>query len=114
MFYTCLHVTCAREFSEILMAEIAEAGFDSFLETENGFEAYAENRNFNDQQLSFIREKYNHVHPLHFFQDSIEKKNWNEEWEKNLHPVVVEEKCLIRAEFHPAGKNYPYEIIVTP
>jgi ribosomal protein L11 methyltransferase len=114
MFYTRLQVTCSPEFSEILMAEIAAAGFDSFLETEKGFEAYVENENFDIRQLSVILKKYHHVNPLLFSQDRIEKRNWNEEWEKNLQPIVVEEKCLIRAAFHPAGKSFPYEIIITP
>ncbi len=114
MFYTRLQVVCDPAFSEILMAEIAEAGFDSFLETEEGFEAYAENEKFDQQQLSSVQKKYKHVNPLLFFQDKIRKKNWNKEWEKNLQPIVVEEKCLIRAEFHKTEKKYPYEIIITP
>ncbi len=114
MFYTRLQVICDPAFSEILMAEIAEAGFDSFLETEKGFEAYVENEKFDRIQLSAVQEKYNHVNPLLFFQDRIQKQNWNEEWERNLEPIVVNEKCLIRAEFHKVKKKYPYEIIITP
>lgn len=114
MFYTRLQVVCDPDFSEILMAEIAEAGFDSFLETEKGFEAYAEKEKFDSHQLSAVQKKYNHVNPLIFFQDKIQKKNWNEEWEKNLKPIVVENRCLIRAEFHKVEKQYEYEIIITP
>ena len=114
MFYTRLQVICDPAFSEILMAEIAEAGFDSFLETEKGFEAYVENEKFDQNQLSAVQKKYNHVNPLLFFQDKIQKQNWNEEWERNLEPIIVDEKCLIRAEFHKVKKKYPYEIIITP
>ena len=49
-----------------------------------------------------------------FFQDQIQKQNWNEEWEKSYEPIVVEEKCLIRAEFHKIEKVYPHELIITP
>ena len=114
MYYTRLQVICDPAFSEILMAEIAEAGFDSFMETEKGFEAYVENEKFDRNQLSAVQEKYIHVNPLFFFQDKIQKQNWNEEWERNLEPIVVDEKCLIRAEFHKVKKKYPYEIIITP
>ena len=38
MFHTQLLVKCDPEFSEILMAELAEARFDTFLEVENGFD----------------------------------------------------------------------------
>ena len=114
MFYTRLQVVCDPEFSEILMAEIAEAGFDSFLETEKGFEAYVENEKFNQDELAAVQKKYAHVNPLLFFQDKIQKQNWNEQWERSLEPIIVDEKCLIRAEFHKVKKKYPYEIIITP
>ena len=114
MYHTRLQVICDPEFSEILMAEIAEVGFDSFLETDKGFEAYVENDKFDKKLLAEIQLKYNHVKPLILFEDRIQKKNWNEEWENNLQPIIVEDQCLIRAEFHKIDKKYPYEIIITP
>lgn len=114
MFYTRLQVVCAPDFTEILMAEVAEAGFDTFMETEQGFEAYVENERFERTTLDVILQKYEHVHPLLFFYDRIEKQNWNEAWEKSLTPIVVDNRCLIRAEFHPADRAYPYEIVITP
>jgi len=114
MYSTRLQVICDPEFSEILMAEVAEAGFDTFIETEKGFEAYVEGGQFDQPSLDLIQDKYKHVNPLLFFQDRIEKKNWNEEWEKNVEPIIVDDKCLIRAAFHKIEKKYLYEIIITP
>jgi ribosomal protein L11 methyltransferase len=114
MHSTRLQVVCDPEFSEILMAEIAEAGFDTFMETDKGFEAYVEGDNFDKELLSQVQEKYKHVNPLLFFQDHIQKQNWNEEWEKNVDPIIVDDRCLIRAAFHKIEKKYPYEIIITP
>lgn len=114
MYHTRLQVICAAEFSEILMAEIAEAGFETFLETEKGFEAYVEQENYDAAILQYVKEKYSQQTPVVFYQDRIEKKNWNEEWEKNYEPILVEEQCLIRASFHKPEKKYPYEIIITP
>jgi ribosomal protein L11 methyltransferase len=114
MYYTRLQVVCDLEFSEILMAEIAEAGFDTFMETEKGFEAYVEEKNFNADLIDSIKEKYKAVNPLLFFYDQVKKQNWNEEWEKNLQPIIVDDRCLVRAEFHKIEKQYPYEIIITP
>ena len=96
------------------MAEVAEVGFDTFLETEKGFEAYAEENKADARQLDLIKAKYQHVQPLIFFLDKIHKQNWNEDWEKNVAPVTVEDRCLIRAEFHKIETKYPYEIIITP
>lgn len=114
MYHTRLQVICDPEYAEILMAEIAEAGFDSFLETEKGFEAFVENDQYDKRQLAEIQTKYQHVKPLILFEDRIQKQNWNEEWEKNTQPIIVEDQCLIRAEFHKIEKKYTYEIIITP
>lgn len=114
MYYTRLQVICDSEYSEILMAEIAEAGFDTFMENEKGFEAYAEQDKYDKQMLHEVKEKYGQFTPVVFYQDKIEKKNWNEEWEKNYEPIIVDDQCMIRADFHKPERNYKYEIIITP
>jgi ribosomal protein L11 methyltransferase len=114
MFHTRLQVTCNPEYAEILMAEIADAGFDTFMELDNGFEAYVEMEKYDPEQLQYIKDKYNTRTPIVFKQDRIQKQNWNEEWEKNYEPIVVENKCLIRADFHNINKKYSYELIITP
>ena len=114
MYYSRLQVVCDPGFSEILMAEIAETGFDTFMENEKGFEAFAEQGNYDKQKLQVVKDKYSALTPIVFYQDRIEKKNWNEEWENNYEPIIVEEKCIIRAGFHKPQKSYPHEIIITP
>jgi ribosomal protein L11 methyltransferase len=96
------------------MAEIAEAGFDTFMETEEGFEAFAEAEKADHAWLEAIKEKYANVKPLEFSKETIEKQNWNKDWEKNVEPIIVEGQCLIRAAFHKIDKKFPYEIIITP
>jgi ribosomal protein L11 methyltransferase len=114
MYHTRLVVICESDFSEILMAEVAETGFDTFMETDKGFEAFVEQENFNKQQLEEIRERYNKQTTILFYQDRIQKKNWNEEWEKSYEPVIVDDQCIIRASFHTPLKKYPYDIVITP
>lgn len=114
MYHSRLKVICDPDYSEILMAEIAEAGFDTFLETEKGFEAYVEMEKYDKDQLQSVKEKYSTQTPIVFYQDRIQKQNWNEVWEKSYEPIIVESKCLIRADFHKIEKKYPYELIITP
>lgn len=114
MHYSRLQVICTPDFSEILMAEIAEAGFDTFMETEKGFEAFVEQNQFDKQKLQDIKDKYTPLTPIVFFIDRVEKKNWNEEWEKSYEPIIVDDTIIIRAHFHKPEKIYPYEIIITP
>jgi ribosomal protein L11 methyltransferase len=114
MFYTRLEVNCSSDFSEILIAELSTAGFDTFMETDQGFDGYAEEENYDAEAVQSIREQYQQLTSLRFSFERIEKKNWNEEWEKNYEPINVDDRCLIRAEFHNPLKKYPYEIIITP
>lgn len=114
LYYTRLQIVCDPDFSEILMAEIAEAGFDTFMETESGFEAYGEEKNVDTKLVGEIQDKYSHVNPLLLAYDKVEKQNWNTEWEKNVEPIFVDDKILVRASFHKIDRKYPYEIIITP
>ncbi len=114
MYHTRLLVTCDPAFSEILIAELAEADFDSFLENDDGFEAYVEGERYNKEAVAAIREKYKDVTPITFSFSQIPKRNWNEEWEKSFSPVIVDDRCVIRAEFHQVDRKYPFEIVITP
>ena len=115
MFYTRIIVRCATDFTDILTAELAEAGFDAFIETADGFEGFAEGMNYDEQMVENIWHRYAEQQPsLAFEFEKIEKRNWNEEWEKSYEPVIVGGQCIIRAEFHPPKETYPYEIIITP
>lgn len=114
MYYTRLIVQCPADFTEILMAETAEAGFDSFIETDDGFEAFVEGDKYYNLQLAAIQEKYKaQVKPLALRLDKVKKENWNEIWEKSFDPINVEDKIYIRAHFHPQ-KDFPYVITITP
>ncbi len=70
--------------------------------------------NYDKEQLQAIKEKYSQQTTVIFYQDRIQKQNWNEEWEKSYQPIIVDEKCLIRADFHKIELKYPYELIITP
>lgn len=113
--HTKLAVQCRPDYVEMLIAELSEAGFDAFMETPTGFDAFAEGTRFDEDSVEEIWFKYEKFHHgLQFAFERIEQRNWNEEWEKNYHPVNIENKCLVRADFHPSDKKFPYEIILTP
>jgi ribosomal protein L11 methyltransferase len=114
VYYTRLKIKCQSEYCDILTAELAEVGFDTFMETDEGIEAYVEEDKYDAEALEAIREKYVAVTPLTFSFGKIQKQNWNEQWEKSYQPINVEGQCLIRAEFHTPEKKFPYEIINTP
>ena len=99
--------------AEILMAELAEVGFDSFEDTPTGIKAYIPKDSWNEQILQDIYLLSNPEFTISYQIKEIEQVNWNEEWEKNFSPIVVEDLCTVRANFHPVP-NTRYDIVITP
>ena len=99
--------------AEILMAELAEVGFDSFVDTPTGIKAYIPKDSWNEQILQYIYLLSNPEFTISYQITEIEQVNWNEEWEKNFSPIVVEDLCTVRANFHPVP-NTRYDIVITP
>lgn len=100
----------SAEQSEILIAQLSELGFDGFEESENSLAAFIDDAAFNQDDVNEIFA----IHNLTFSKSVLEQKNWNEEWEKNFEPVMVDDFALIRAAFHEPAKNVEHEIIITP
>ncbi|MGS2726731.1 50S ribosomal protein L11 methyltransferase [Psychroserpens sp. BH13MA-6] len=98
---------------EILIAELGYAGFESFVETEDGVTAYIQKEEWNEDILSDIQILNSEEFEITFTFEEIEQTNWNEEWEKNFNPIVVDDTCSVRAPFHekPTTK---YDIIIEP
>jgi ribosomal protein L11 methyltransferase len=103
------------DFAEILVAELAEIGFDSFLDKEDGLLAYIPEELLEEQALKLLMEKYAEKVPLHYSLSKVVRQNWNKEWESNFHPIEVEGKVYIRATFHdPAPESFMHEILIVP
>jgi ribosomal protein L11 methyltransferase len=100
----------SEEQSEILIAQLNEIDFNGFEEGENFLTAFIEKENFDEDALQQIIS----AHQLSYQKNFIQQKNWNEEWEKNFDPVIVDDFVAIRAEFHRPIKNVEHEIIITP
>jgi len=101
---------------EILLSELADIGFDSFEETPGGFKAYTSAEAFDPERTRIVlefREKSGKVR-LASEHKIIGSRNWNQLWESNFEPVVLAGSCYVRAPFHPAGKEFPMEIIIEP
>lgn len=113
MNYIEIKIKSNSETTDMLIAEIAEIKFDNFVYTEEGFDAYCEEDDFNEADLTFIIEKYKPLGDIFYTKNILEKKNWNEEWEKSFEPVIIENQCIVRASFH-SPSDLPYEIIIDP
>ena len=107
------NVTPLRPGTEILIAELGNAGFESFDETEVGVKAYIQKGDWTKNILDDIQILDSDEFSIEYTSQEIEQVNWNSEWEKNFESIEVDEKCEVRAPFHPKA-NVPYEIIIEP
>lgn len=98
---------------EILIAELSELGFESFVETEEGVSAYIQQEMWNETILENIYILGSNEFKISYQFEEIEQVNWNEEWEKNFHPINVDGKCTVRAPFHEATAA-EFEIVIEP
>lgn len=99
--------------AEILIAELGYAGFESFVETEEGVTAYIQKEDYNETILADIQILNSEEFEISYTFEEIEQTNWNEEWEKNFNPIVVDNKCSVRAPFHDKP-NTNFDIIIEP
>ncbi len=97
---------------EIFVQQLAEIGFDSFVDNEQGFEAYVQKGNFNEQLLDELLAEQSFV--LQHKQTNVAPRNWNEEWESHFKPLLIDDCCYIRATFHEPMPQYDFEIVIDP
>jgi len=114
MDYVQLTLTCLEEYREILIAELAAIGFDSFLETETGIEAYVLQEQFSRDSFDEVIFTYREPAALTVVEGVLPKVNWNEEWEKNYDPIEVGKLVYVRASFHAPQSGFQHEIVINP
>lgn len=102
------------DFTDVLIAELDQLGYDSFEETDSGIKAFVVELDFDEEELKDLQQRYEDLFQFSYSVSELEKKNWNEEWEKNFEQTIVNDDCIIRASFHVPEKEYKYEIIITP
>jgi ribosomal protein L11 methyltransferase len=114
MNYTEVIIEVEAAYSDILIAELYEKGYDSFAETAEGLTAYIDAEKFDEHILKDLCLQYRDSFAFDYSFKALENKNWNEEWEKNFQPVTVQDRCIVRASFHVPEKAFEYDIIINP
>jgi ribosomal protein L11 methyltransferase len=113
-----IELTCEKPRSEeqleILIAELAELGFESFTEEADHLLAYIPEKDFSDQLLTgntYLNESQVNKR---YVKRLIKEQNWNAVWESNYDPVIIDQRCQIRAPFHPANDKLEFDIVIHP
>jgi ribosomal protein L11 methyltransferase len=114
MNYLELHLCLSPDYTDILIAELAELGFDSFVETDEGLNAYIVESDFSEQAVQGVIAKYADQTAIVYEVSSLEKRNWNAEWERDYEPIEVANQVRVRASFHESDARFRYDIVINP
>lgn len=101
--------------TDILSAMLAEIGFESFVRGEDALEAYIPQPLFSQSALQQVLADLPLEVEISYTVQTMEDKNWNEEWEKNyFNPIVIGDECCIHSSFHQPEGTYRYPILIDP
>ncbi|MCW3087578.1 MAG: hypothetical protein JWQ78_964, partial [Sediminibacterium sp.] len=108
--YIELVIEAAYELNDVLIAELAELGYEGFEEADGKLKAYLPEGQEGGDGLNILLSKYQFT----YLKSIIKKQNWNAVWESNFEPVQVDDFVGVRAFFHPPFEGVAHEIVITP
>lgn len=106
----------SRDAADILMALVADAGLESFVDTPQGVKGYVQTGLFERSVLDSLTD----IFPMDgvkvtYRLAEAEDKNWNEEWERNgFEPVRIADRILIHSPEHHNLSPAEYDIVIDP
>lgn len=99
--------------SEILVAELSELPFESFIDSDSGIVAYIQKQFWTENILDDLHILSSAEFQVSYTIEEIDQVNWNEEWEKNFEAIEVDGICHVRAPFHPKTEA-KFDIVIEP
>ncbi|HVS97685.1 MAG TPA: 50S ribosomal protein L11 methyltransferase [Puia sp.] len=110
MTYVEVDIPASAEAQEVLIALLSHIGYEGFEQEETRLRAFVTETQFDEIALAGLME----TQGLRYSIAHLGEKNWNEEWEKNYRPVVIEGFCAVRAHFHEPIGGVMHELVITP
>ena len=101
------------ENREILVAMLSDLAFESFDESEEQVMGYMPGESVDLEEIEAITS----LLPFSVATENeiIPDKNWNEVWEKNyFKPLLIGNRCLVRAPFHTEYEPAEFELVIEP
>jgi ribosomal protein L11 methyltransferase len=114
MNYFVYRFSCepVKPTTEILTAQLAGLGFESFIDTEQGTDAYVPADSESESEVKALIETLEGT--VSYRREEIPEQNWNAQWEADYDPVCVEKKFRVRAPFHQIDASFEHDILIQP
>ena len=118
MKYTAIHFTfdtSVEYTADILASMLGDTGFESFVNTDKGLDAYIRSKLYDENALKVTLKNFPFPEEIDFEKEEMEDKNWNEEWEKYFfEPIIINDECIIHSSIHKDIPKLKYDIIIDP
>ena len=100
---------------ESAIALLAAAGFDSFQETDTGFEAYIPQGKMTKEGMDCLLDEFQLPDiTLSYSIHTLENRDWNEQWEQEgFQPIVIPGLCCIHKPEQKVDSQ-PFDILINP
>lgn len=99
---------------DLLIDNLADFGFDTFEDTDTGFNGYIPAAQLLIPALDGLLMQNSEDYAIDYQVVDLPEENWNKLWESNFQPIVVDDRCYVRATFHSSKPDFPYELVVEP
>ena len=99
---------------DMLTTMLGDLGFDSFMDDDMTLKAYCNEDQRDDQAVEELlrMEVFQGLKLLNV--EAMPDKDWNELWEASYQPVVVNERCRVRAPFHEPDSSFEFDLVIEP
>lgn len=113
--YWEVSVPCTAEQQDILVAHLAELGFESFIENEmGGLSAFIREELVNRRDAEEIIFQFYPEYAALVSWKHHSPTNWNSQWEQNFEPVFIGKDLAIYAPFHEEPQGFRVKVLLTP
>lgn len=113
MDYYRYRFTIELPYLDMLVALLSRYPFDAFEEWECGLDAFIPADQAPQDFDEFCREIRGYVN-TDIEYTFLPSQNWNAVWESNFQPVMVDDFCGVRAEFHAPLEGVRHELVIQP
>lgn len=103
-----------ENLKDMFVELLGEIGFDSFMDTDDGFTAYCAETAFDKEGLDGLLQMEQLADVQVVNKELIPDQDWNATWEASYEPAIIDETCRIRAPFHEPDNSYRYDLCIEP
>lgn len=115
--YYQLTITLApysEDAADLLADLLAEVGFESFVPTDNGLEAYIAAKDYNADSIADVINAFE-MCQVSYQTTLVPGQDWNSEWERHyFQPIVIGGECVVHSSFHTDVPQARYDIVIDP